>query len=155
MGLKFPISRDGNPTPTELPTRYFNGGGKVGDKRPGLAANMSQWNLKRAMEKAEKGTRKVICFPVNFPKHPELYVQLSSQRSPNLTHSHPGVLVKMQILGPHPWKFCSKPLDTYFSHMPQGTLVFGGIWNRLPQRSFLVLHPNINTCSETCGTQQF
>lgn len=49
MGLKFPISRDENPTPTELPTRYFNGGGKVGDKRPGLAANTSQWNLKRAM----------------------------------------------------------------------------------------------------------
>ena len=57
MGLKFPVSRDENPTPTELPTRYFNGGGKVGDRRPGLAANTSQWNLRRAMWKAETGTQ--------------------------------------------------------------------------------------------------
>ena len=127
MGLKFPISRDEKPAPTELPTRYFNGGGKVGDKRPGLAASTSQWNLRRAMWKAGMGTRQVICFPVSFQKRPELYAQLSSQKSPNLTHSHPGVLVKMQISGPHPWKFCSEPLDPSFSHMPQGTLVFGGI----------------------------
>lgn len=57
MGLKFPISRGENPTPTELPTRYFNGPGKVGDKRPGPAANTSQWNLGRAMWKTEKGTQ--------------------------------------------------------------------------------------------------